>query len=263
VVFYIDLINPFSSVFYVIEKVLETLGCWFNSTTIDFLQKVFYILSNTLLILGTIRFFRKGRNKNTKVLNGAKFEKTVKTVDLSLEPEIKGEELGQTLNNLNRKGVKRMKDYLKSMSKCQIISIIVMIVSFALGVVFVNVPALAGSGFENAIYYIGATFFGSAFTGAFAQGKNTKFSEVKSENKAEKHEIKRIKSQIADLEYQYREIIEIAKSIQATGGRLTSDETIKYERYTLQKNSLVRQLAEAEARYKALEEQKQKETKAE
>lgn len=206
---------------------LERMFGWFDLVV---LQKVFYLLSINLLVIGTIEFF-KNRKKRKKFHGMSALEKTVKTVDLALDPELKGEEIGHLLLVI-KKGGKSMLDYLKSMSKAQWISIAVMIVSIVLGIICVTVPAVGQ--YEEIIYTVGSTFFGSAFVGAFAKGKSAATSTISSH----KSTIKTLKKKLSELNVKYADIIELSENIKSYGGTMTTEESTKYSTYNTQKNSI-------------------------
>lgn len=210
---------------------LEWLFGWFDLIV---LQKVFYLLSINLLLIGTISFF-KSKKKRKKFPNISGLEKTVKTVDLALNPEAKGEEIGQLLLFIKHGG-KVMKDYIKSMSLAQWISLAIMVVSITLGIVCVTVPAVGQ--YEELIYTIGSVFFGSAFIGTFAKGKTMATVVVNGEISDKKTKIKNYRAKLKELAITYSDVIRVYEDIQAFGGTMTSEQSIKYNTYKTQKDKI-------------------------
>lgn len=223
---------------------LERMFGWFDLVV---LQKVFYLLSINLLVIGTIEFF-KNRKKRKKFHGMSALEKTVKTVDLALDPEQKGEEIGHLLISI-KKGVKVMLDYLKSMSKTQWISLIIMIISIVMGIICATVPAVGQ--YEEIIYTVGSTFFGSAFVGTFAKGKSMATIAVNGEISNTRLQIKNYKTKLKELETTYADVIKLSADIDAYGGTMTTDQQIRYNTYVKQKETVTTKLNTAVSQLEA------------
>lgn len=222
---------------------------WFD---LVILQKVFYLLSINLLLIGTIEFFRN--RKYRKKFHGiSTLEKTVKTVDLALDPELKGEEIGHLLLVI-KKGGKSMLDYLKSMSKTQWVSIAVMLVSIILGIICVTVPEVGQ--YEEIIYTVGSTFFGSAFVGAFAKGKTVGADTISSY----KANIKTLKKKLSCLNVKYADVIQLSEDIANLGGTMTIEEKTKFSTYNAQKTKIEQLIKDEEEKIAAAKEAKQSST---
>lgn len=235
---------------------IEGILSWIDTTI---LQKIFYLLSINLLINATVAFLKdKKHHKNKEMFdNITGLEKTAKTVDLAFNPEQKGEEVGRVLLAI-KQGGKAMKNYFKSLSCAQIISIIVMILSVIMGIIVGCVPQLAQ--YEEIIYTIGATFGGASFVGAFARGKSFATVAVNGEISNHKVALKNYTTKLHELEKQYDDVIRLDEDIKVLGGSMTVDQQTRFNTYTRQKESLMNLISREE---KSLEEEKlkKKETK--
>lgn len=229
------------------EDLKQYILDYFSKLDVIFLQKIFYLLSINLLLLGTIRFFVKVKRENA-LKAVAKIEKTVKTVDLSLAPIEKGEQLGKTLLSVKKGGIK-MKEYFGKMSKTQIISIVVMFISLILGIIIVFVPELAQ--YEQYIYTVETIFGGASFTGAFATGKNAAKAMKNRELSEHKTLIKSYRARLSALEIKYADVIQVYNDVQELGGELTFEQKTLYNTYATQKSSLEKKIADEETKFKA------------
>lgn len=226
---------------------LQHILGWFVDLEIISLQKIFYLLSINLLLLGTVRFFVKAKRDST-LKSVAKINKTVKTVDLSLAPIENGEQLGKTILSIKKGGIK-MKEYFSKMSKTQVISIVIMFISLVLGIVMTLVPALAQ--YEQYVYAVGTIFGGASFTGAFATGKNVAKATKNKELSEHKALIKSYNIRLSTLEIKYADIIQAYNDVQELGGELTFEQQTLYNTYATQKASLEKKIADEEAKFKA------------
>lgn len=144
-----------------------------------------------------------------------------------------------------------MKDYLKSMSLTQWISIAIMIVAVIAGILVAVIPGWAQ--YEEVVYTIGATFGGSAFVGAFARGKSLATVGFNSEISNHKVKLKLYKKKLEELTTKYADVIEVHDEIQNFGGAMTAEQTTRYTTYSTQKKKLEELIAIEE---KAIEEEK-------
>ena len=220
-----------------------SISSWLDDLDIIVLQKIFYLLSINLLILGTLKFFFKLKKESKTFGAITRMEKTVKTVDLSVDPEHQGEIVAKILLWI-RKELVKMKDYFSKMSKTQIVSIIIMIISGILGILVVSVPQLAQ--FEQYIVEIGVVFGGASFTGAFAVGKDVASLVKHQETSSVKSTIKTYKTKLANLETRYKDVIEAYNDVAELGGELTYEQKTQYNTYATQKKSLEAKIASEE-----------------
>lgn len=219
----------------------------FELLDLAILQKIFYLLSINLLAIATYSFLHDKRKKNKSLHHLLDAERTV---DLALHPEEEGEKIGRLLLTI-RKGGRRMKDYLKSMSLTQWISIAIMIVAVIAGILVAVIPGWAQ--YEEIVYTIGATFGGSAFVGAFARGKSLATVGFNSEISNHKVKLKLYKKKLEELTTKYADVIEVHDEIQNFGGAMTAEQTTRYTTYSTQKRKLEELIAIEE---KAIEEEK-------
>lgn len=202
------------------------------------LQKIFYILSNFLLVIGIWQVLARKR-KSKKVEQLLRIERTNNLVQFVSNPEHKGEIVLKTFNIL-KIGGKKMKEFIKSLGRLQWASLVLTIVILILGVLSSFVPELEPIA-ENILYFFGAIGI-VAIPGVLSHGK--KIGDV-AKNVLPKKDVRLITKTIKtyqrkaeQLAKQYEPIIKLALDVKELGGRLTSDQQTQYDTYLAQEKAL-------------------------
>lgn len=202
---------------------------------IDKLMALYYLFAIVLIISAILEL----NQKRTIRKRGLQTKATSTTI-LAMDPEGQAKAVVKNFKNIRKAG-RNMKNYLSKLSKTQIVSIIIMVLSAVAGALVVFVPQLAQ--FEDTIYAIGALFLGSSFTGAFAIGKNTATS-IKEDNtiqaaiKFVNSELAKAEKSLKVLDQEYATAIEDNKMRTTIGLPVPDETTAKVNEYSLKKSTI-------------------------
>jgi uncharacterized membrane protein YiaA len=237
--------------------VMHLLSFILDELELEDLQKIFYLLSILLLLLGIWQVLAKRKRQGLDKVT--RLEKTNNLVRFVYDPEHKGEIVLRTIDVIKiktqtilYKGGKKMKEFLRSRGWVQWVSLVMTFVLLIVGILSAFVPELAQVG-ENIVAYLITLGFVSA-PGILAKGKLVgdaiKQLLPAKERKLIEASIKAWYKKLDDLSKKYADVIEIAKDVAELGGTLTQEQQTQYNTYITQKNAID---AKIEAEKKKLE----------
>lgn len=204
-----------------------------------YLQKVFYISSIILIWIGIYQALTKHRRHKRAIVfeKILAMEKTNNMLQMVDHPEKRGETLIQ-IYQLIQIGGKKMKNYLKSLSKVQLASLFATVVLLILGIASAFVPELhvIAENIEGYLIILGMV----SGPGILARGKDLgdavkRAIHSKGRIKELNALVKLAKKELDLLETDYSYLKPYVKRINEYGGELTAEQSIANSNYTKQR----------------------------
>lgn len=227
---------------FVVGIALSFVSDWFAELQIVVLQKIFYLLSITILFLALYRMVRKKKKDHDDFVDAiASTQKAVQIAELAYDPEIKSQKVLSIIQLIKTGGIK-MKAKLFGLSKTQLLSFAATIILLVLGFLSATfeVPQLAIIADKIEFVFIAAGV--TAVPGIFSKGKQLGDSVGKilptKEKKEIQKKIKDLMKKLQALAQKYKPVIDSATEIAEFGGQLTPEEQILYNTYVTQKNTI-------------------------
>lgn len=222
--------------------IIHTVAEYFEKIELIALQKLFYILSILILLIGIVQLLskRKAPKKGNKFVDAlVNTQKANKVIELADDPEQTTKKVVVTFNTIKKGGSKVMK-FFKTLSVVQLVSFILTLILLLVGVLSAFVPELSfiGAHFETFLITVGLASSPGILSKGKELGEVLKGDNKKKVLKALKTEIKSIATKLAELEVRYADVIRLAADVAELGGRLTPDQEIAHQTYLTQKKAL-------------------------
>gem|GEM_PF-2707286 len=210
-----------------------------DSVELIYLQKMFYISSIILIWIGIYQAISKHRKiKKSKLLELLlPMEKTNNLVQLANHPEKKGEILIRIYQKFQIGG-KKMKNYFKSLSMKQLLSLALTLLLLGLGIASVYLPSLAfvAENIEAFLIIVGLVSGPGILSRGKELGEAVKLTiqskgRIKELNKL----VKLAKKELDLLDIDYSYLQPFVKRIEEYGGELTAEQSIANNNYKKQR----------------------------
>lgn len=232
----------------IISIVFAVLLEMLDSVDLINLQKLFYISSIILIWIGIYQAVTKHRRSlKSKLLEKLlPMEKTNNLVQLASHPEKKGEALIR-IYQIFQIGGKKMKAYFNSLSKKQLLSLVVTFVLLALGVASAYVPSLSfiAENIEAFLVLVGIV----SGPGILSRGKELgeavkRTIQSKGRIKELNKLVKLAKKELDSLDVDYSYLKPYIKRIQEYGGELTAEQSIAKNNHLKQRLAIENRIKE-------------------
>lgn len=229
----------------------------FEKLELVVLQKLFYIISILVLLIGLIQLLtkRKEDKKSNKLLGAIlSTQQATKIVELADDPEQPSAKVIMTFKTIKKGGKKVMK-FFKTLSVVQLTSFILTLVLLIVGVLSAFIPELSfiGEHFEAFLITVGFASSPGILSKGRELGEVLRGDDKKREIKALKAEIKGDELKLEELELRYAEVIRLAADVTELGGRLTPDQETAHHTYLTQKQALAQRVQDGKVKLEEAE----------
>lgn len=234
------------------SMLIYMLSDLFERIELLFLQKLFYIVSILVLLLGVIRLLGSKNNKDSKsskvIDTLLQTQKANKILELADDPEQRTTKVLVTFTTIKKGGKKVMK-FFKTLSVVQLVSFAITLVLLLIGVLSAFIPELAfvGEHFETFLLTVGIASSPGILSRGRELGEVIKGDKLKKVIKALRQEIRGYENRLADLETRYTDVIRLAADVEELGGRLTPDQETTHYTYLAQKRAIELKLQDLRA----------------
>lgn len=227
-----------STIEFVLSFVFSYLAEVMNKIDVEWLKKVFYLLSIILLLMAMRKMKKDGKMGPEKLVSAPS------VVDQSLNPKNKAKMVNGLLKKIKLGGSK-MLERIKTFGVTRLVTIVLEVVFFALAVLSAFVPELNWIQ-ENLIILFGAMGL-TGIAGAWAKGKELgekakqrietkkRLADIKLENKKLNSELKQL-----DLDYGY--LNPFIERITLYGGELSPEHHAAKDTYDKQRHAILNKL---------------------
>lgn len=221
----------------ILSFIFTALGELMRHLNLETLQKIYYLLAATLMIIAIWKLL------TNKKLDIEKISQPASIVDQAHNPKRKGELILKVLSK-TKKIVKigglKMKEFLKGRGWLQWASLIATVLLLVLGILSAFVPefAVVGSNFEAYLIALGLVVTPGILSKGKEIGETAKNLLPTKERKKIEKNIKALLNKKDELYKLYEDVILIAQDVAELGGTLTQEQQTRYNTYTTQKNAL-------------------------